>query len=129
VLRGTGRLVYHPNAFQRLLDLVPSPSNSIEFCQGTVAEMANSDVYEAIDRYSWFGKIAYVHLRNVVGKAPDYREVFLDEGDVDIVRAVGTYLRNGFDGVVIPDHTPPHDLRCSVAPGYGVRTGAHASDR
>ena len=106
VLRGTGRLVYHPDGFQRLLDLVPSSSNSIEFCQGTVSEMPGSDVYEAIDRYSRSGKIAYVHLRNVVGKAPDYREVFLDEGDVDIPRAVEIYLRNGFDGVVIPDHTP-----------------------
>ena len=106
VLRGTGRLVYHPDAFQRLLDLVPSTSNSIEFCQGTVAEMPNSDVYEAIDRYSRSGNIAYVHLRNVKGKAPDYREVFLDEGDVNMIRAVEIYLRNGFNGVVIPDHTP-----------------------
>ena len=76
VLRGTGRLIYHPDGFQRLLDLVPSPSNTIEFCQGTVAEMPGSNVYETIDRYSASGKIAYVHFRNIVGKAPDYYEVF-----------------------------------------------------
>ena len=106
VLRGTGRLVYHPDGFQHLLDLVPSPSNAIEFCQGTVSEMPNCDVYAAIDRYSAGGHIAYAHLRNVVGKAPDYREVFIDEGDVDMGKAIAIYLKNGFQGVVIPDHTP-----------------------
>jgi mannonate dehydratase len=106
VLRGTGRLVYHPDGFRRLLDLVPSPANAIEFCQGTVAEMPGADVYAAIEEYSASGAIAYVHFRNVVGRAPDYQEVFVDEGDVDMQRALAIYLRNGFDGVIVPDHTP-----------------------
>jgi mannonate dehydratase len=44
--------------------------------------------------------------RNVVGRVPDYREVFLDEGDVDMLKALRTYAANGYDGVLIPDHTP-----------------------
>ena len=43
------------------------------------------DVYEAIDRYAGQQKIAYVHFRNVRGKVPNYREVFIDEGDVDMI--------------------------------------------
>ena len=51
-------------------------------------------------------KLAYVHLRNVRGKAPDYREMFIDDGDTDMLRVLRILHRNGFDGVLIPDHTP-----------------------
>lgn len=106
-LRGTARLVYKPELYQRLLDIVPSHCNALEFCQGTIAEMQGEmDVYEAIDRYAGQGKIAYVHFRNVRGKVPNYHEVFVDEGDVDMIRALRIYHKHGFDGVMIPDHTP-----------------------
>ncbi|HUX88174.1 MAG TPA: mannonate dehydratase [Chloroflexota bacterium] len=106
-LRGAARLVYKPELYQRLLDIVPSSANALEFCQGTIAEMQGEmDVYEAIDRYAGQQKIAYVHFRNVHGKVPDYHEVFLDEGDVDMIKALRLYLKHGYDGVMIPDHTP-----------------------
>ncbi|HEY64369.1 MAG TPA: TIM barrel protein [Caldilineae bacterium] len=106
VLRGTARLITHPDHYQRLLDIVPSYYNGVEFCQGTIAEMPGADVYEAIRRYASAGKICYVHFRNVRGKAPNYREVFIDEGDVDMIRALRIYKECGYDGVLIPDHTP-----------------------
>jgi hypothetical protein len=105
-LRGAARLVYHPDYYQRVFDLAPSPMNAIEFCVGTVSEMAGADVYEAVDRYSKTGRIAYVHLRNVRGKVPNYHEAFIDDGDTDMLRVLQILHRNGFDGVVIPDHTP-----------------------
>ena len=105
-LRGTARLVYHPDYYQRVLDLKPSSSNGLEFCLGSIAEMADGDVYEAVDRYSRQGKIGYVHFRNVRGKVPRYQEVFVDEGDIDMIRVLRILKRNGYDGVVIPDHTP-----------------------
>ena len=105
-MRRQPRLVYQPHMYQRLIDLVPSRSNSLELCVGTIAEMTDGDVYEAVDCYSRQGRIAYLHLRNVVGKAPHYRETFIDEGDVDMIRILSILQRNNFDGVVIPDHTP-----------------------
>jgi len=105
-LRQTPRLVYTPERYQRLLDIVPSYYNALEFCQGTIAEMDAGDVYEAIDTYSAQGKIAYVHFRNVVGKVPNYTEAFVDDGDVDMIKALRIYHKNGYDGVIIPDHTP-----------------------
>lgn len=112
-LRGTARLVYRPELYQKLLDIVPSPSNALEFCQGTIAEMhGEMDVYEAIDRYAGQHRIAYVHFRNVRGKVPNYHEVFVDEGDIDMIRALRIYHKHGYDGVMIPDHTP--GLECAA---------------
>jgi mannonate dehydratase len=105
-MRGQPRLVYQPHMYQRLIDLVPSRSNALELCVGTLAEMTEGDIYDAVDQYSKHGKIAYIHLRNVVGKVPHYRETFIDEGDVDMIRILNILHRNHFDGVIIPDHTP-----------------------
>ncbi len=105
-VRGQPRLVYQPWRYQKLLDLKPSPRNALEFCVGTLAEMSEGDVYEAVDTYSRQGKLAYVHLRNVRGKVPYYRETFIDEGDVDVPRVLRILRRNGYNGVIIPDHAP-----------------------
>ncbi|MEZ4870347.1 MAG: mannonate dehydratase [Caldilineaceae bacterium] len=105
-LRGMARLVYHGDHFQQVLDLHPSPLNQIEFCVGTISEMPDTDVYATVDRYSRAGKLAYVHLRNVQGKAPNYHEMFVDDGDTDMIEVLRILHRNGFDGVLIPDHTP-----------------------
>ena len=123
-LRGTARLVIKPELYQRLLDIYPSPANALEFCQGTIAEMVGEmDVYEAIDTYSKGGHIAYVHFRNVRGKVPEYHEVFVDEGDVDMIRALRIYHRNGFDGVIIPDHTPQMECAASWHAGMAYALG------
>ncbi len=105
-LRGTARLVYQPRYYQQLLDRYPSPANALEFCIGSLAEMTEGNIYDVVDQYSQQDAIAYVHFRNVRGKVPSYREVFVDEGDVDMIRVVRILHKNGFDGVIIPDHTP-----------------------
>ena len=123
-IRGTARLVYQPRLYQKLLDIYPSRSNALEFCQGTIAEMTEGDVYEAIDQYTRQKAIAYVHFRNVKGKVPKYHEVFIDEGDVDMIRALSIYRRNGYDGVMIPDHTPQMECAASWHAGMGFRRWA-----
>ncbi|NLX08163.1 MAG: TIM barrel protein [Chloroflexi bacterium] len=105
-LRGTARLVYQPRYYQQLLDRWPSPANQLEFCIGSLAEMSEGDIYEVVDQYSRQQAIAYVHFRNIRGKVPHYHEVFVDEGDVDMLRVIRILQANGFDGVMIPDHTP-----------------------
>ncbi len=105
-LRGTPRLVYQPSLYQKLIDLHPSPANGLEFCLGTLAEMTEGDIYDIVDRYSRQGRVAYVHVRNIHGKIPRYHETFIDDGDVDMLRVLRILKRNGFEGVLIPDHTP-----------------------
>jgi len=105
-MRQQPRLVYQPQMYQRLIDLAPSPNNALELCIGTIAEMTEGSVYDAVDTYSKQGRIAYIHLRNVIGKVPQYRETFIDDGDVDMIRILSLLKYNAFDGVIIPDHTP-----------------------
>ena len=49
-LFGAGRLLTNHDAMQRLIDLVPSPSNGLEFCQGTAAEMGPDKTSAAVRR-------------------------------------------------------------------------------
>ena len=110
-LRGTARLVYQPHLYQKVFDLVPSRMNQAEFCLGTLMEMAGSDIYEAVEKYSAENKMAYVHFRNVRGKVPNYYEVFIDEGDTDMIRILQILHKNNYQGVLIPDHTP--SMKCA----------------
>ncbi|MEI8219912.1 MAG: mannonate dehydratase [bacterium] len=112
-LRGTARLVWKPELYRKVFDLHPSHANAAEFCQGTISEMVGEmDVYEAIETYTAAKKIAYVHFRNVKGKVPNYYEMFVDDGDVDMIQALRLYHKHGYDGVLIPDHTP--GLECAA---------------
>ena len=130
-VRAQPRLVYQPRLYQRLIDLKPSPRNALEFCVGTLAEMTEGDIYEVVDTYSRQGKLAYVHLRNVHGKVPFYKETFIDDGDVDVLRVLRILKQNGFQGVIIPDHAPqmacaaPWHAGMAYALGYlraGIQT-------
>jgi mannonate dehydratase len=105
-LRRQPRLVYQPHLYQRLLDLHPSRSNALEFCLGSIAEMTEGDVYTATEDYSRQGKLGYVHFRNIRNKVPHYRETFVDDGDIDMLRVLRILKKNNFKGVLIPDHTP-----------------------
>ena len=67
-VRGQPRLVYQPRYFQKLLDLNPSPSNTLEFCIGSLAEMTEGDIYDVVETYSRQGRLGYVHFRNVRGR-------------------------------------------------------------
>jgi mannonate dehydratase len=111
-LRGTARLVNQPDKYQRVIDLAPSPANKLEFCLGSLQEMRDGNVYDAIAHYGRQNKLAYVHFRNVRGKVPRYQEVFVDEGDLDMIRALAVLREVGYDGVLIPDHTP--EMTCDA---------------
>jgi mannonate dehydratase len=111
-LRAQPRLVFQPRLYQKLLDLNRSARNALEFCIGSIAEMTEGDVYEAVEQYSAHRKLAYVHFRNVRGKVPTYKETFVDDGDVDMLRVLRILKKNQYAGVIIPDHTP--QLSCAA---------------
>ncbi len=105
-IRGQPRLVYQPGHYQKLIDLNRSPANTLEFCIGSLAEMTEGDIYDAVESYSRQKRLGYIHIRNVAGKVPTYKETFIDDGDVDMPRVLQILQRNRFEGVLVPDHTP-----------------------
>jgi len=104
-LGGAARIVSTLENYQRIFDLGKSNANGMLFCQGCVAEMG-ANVYEAIRKMGSQNKIIYVHFRNIRGTPRKFQEVFLDEGDVDMFRAMQTYREVGFQGPFMMDHTP-----------------------
>lgn len=105
-LRRTPRLVYQPHLYQKMININPNSSNMIEFCMGSIQEMTEGNIYNTIEDYLSQRRISYVHFRNVIGKVPKYKEVFVDEGDIDMIKALRIFKKHNFDGVFIPDHTP-----------------------
>src|SRR5262245_18151394 len=86
-LGGAARIVSTLEQYKRIFNLVPSAANAMLFCQGCVTEMG-VDVAQAIRVIGALGKIVYVHFRNVRGTPRDFQEVFIDEGDVDMVKTM-----------------------------------------
>ncbi len=103
---GVARILSSLDNLKRLVEIVPSPSNGIDFCQGTISEMPGVDVIEAIRYFGQRGKIFFAHFRDTRGVVPQFTEVFMDEGDTDMFAAVRAYREVGFDGLIRADHTP-----------------------
>ena len=105
-LGGVPQLLRSFDSYKRLINIVESPSNAIEFCQGTFSEMEGDDIYEMIRYFGERGKILYVHFRNVSDQVPKFHEEFINTGYVDMYKAMTIYQDVGFDGFFIDDHVP-----------------------
>jgi mannonate dehydratase len=104
-LGGIPQLLRSFESYKRLIEIYPSDSNGIEFCQGTFSEMKD-DIYEMIDYFVSRKKILYVHFRNVSSKVPNFYEEFVNTGYVDMYKAMKIYHKHNFDGFFIDDHVP-----------------------
>jgi len=106
--RGIDRVLGSIAGVKRFIGLHPSPYHGLNFCQGTISEMCTSpeQVYDAIRYFGSRKRIFWVHFRNIRGGFLKFDEVFPDEGDIDMVKAMRTYKEVGYDGVLVPDHVP-----------------------
>ncbi len=102
-LFGLARIMRDIEAFERLVEIVTSPSNAICFCQGTFAEMG-ADIPATIRR---LGKhIRQVHFRDIRGVSTNFHESFHDNGQTDMLAAMRAYKEIDFDGPIRTDHVP-----------------------
>lgn len=111
-LRQTAKLINSHDAYRRAFEMNNSKASKAELCLGCLQEMADGDIYEAVAEFARKDKIGYIHFRNVRGKVPNYHEVFIDEGDIDMARIVRILKENDYQGVLIPDHTP--EVECGA---------------
>ncbi|HEX8497437.1 MAG TPA: mannonate dehydratase [Actinomycetales bacterium] len=107
-LGGAARIFTSPAAIRQAWERAGgSPAWGLNFCLGTVSEMAGADsVDEVIDTLGPAGRIFYVHFRDVQGTVPAFTECFLGEGNLDPGRVVRRLHDAGFDGFLIDDHVP-----------------------
>jgi len=122
-LRGAARLVNRPEKYDRLLNIVDSPSNGLELCLGSLQEMPGGAIYEHVRRFARRERIGYIHFRNVKGKVPKYVETFVDEGDIDMAEIIRILRDETYEGVMVPDHTPGMTCAASWHAGMAYALG------
>ena len=107
--RGVETVLGSVDGLKRFVSIAESPYHGLNFCQGTVSEMLTKPGAEIFDVIRYFGarrKIFNVHFRNIAGGFLDFRETFIDDGDVDMLKAMRVYREIGYDGMMMPDHVP-----------------------
>jgi len=107
--RGVQTVLGNVAGLKRFIDISPSKYHGLNFCQGTVSEMLQNPGQEIFDVIRYFGqrgKIFNVHFRNIRGRFLNFQETFIDDGDVDMLKAMRVYKEIGYDGMIMPDHVP-----------------------
>jgi mannonate dehydratase len=107
--KGVETVLGSVDGLKRFVAIKESPYHGLNFCQGTVSEMLQDPGREIFDVIRYFGsrkKIFNVHFRNIEGRFLDFRETFIDDGSVDMLKAMRVYREVGYDGMLMPDHVP-----------------------
>jgi mannonate dehydratase len=116
-IRGVGRIMRSVENYQRLIDIVPSPMNTITMCQGNFTLMTD-DVPGVIRKFA--KKISFVHFRDVSGVPTKYHETWHDAGQTDMLACMKAYRDIEFDGVLRPDHVPTVEGDSNENAGYSA---------
>jgi mannonate dehydratase len=116
-IRGVGRIMRSVENYERLLNLVPSPMNTITLCQGNFTLMTK-DLPSVIRKFGRMGKISFVHFRDVKGTPEKFEERWHDDGQTDMLACMQAYKDIGFDGVLRPDHVPTVEGDSNENAGY-----------
>jgi mannonate dehydratase len=110
--RGVDAVLASVDGLKRFVSIKESPYHGLNFCQGTVSEQLEKPGEQIFDVIRFFGtrkKIFSVHFRNIEGGFLNFRETFIDNGSVDMMKAMRVYKEVGYDGMMMPDHVPRID--------------------
>jgi mannonate dehydratase len=118
-LRGVGRIMRSVENYQRLLDMAPSPMNTITLCQGNFTLMTD-DLPGTIRHFGRQGKISFVHFRDVRGNVEKFEETWHDAGRTNLLECMKAYKAIDFNGVLRPDHVPTVAGDTNTNAGYSA---------
>ena len=125
VSRGSQQLFASLANWKRYLDLVKSPYNGITFDCGVTRELGEDPV--AVCKYLGSRDVInHVHYRNVTVRKPyvDYTEVWLDEGQVNMLEVMKELVRQKYSRSVLPEHPRAIDIdRDRGIPGQYSKVG------
>ena len=119
--RSSAQIMVSADAYRRLINIAPSPSNGVTFCQGNFKAMGE-DIYSVAREFTEQGKVHFIHYRDVEGTAGTrFTETFHDDGPTDMARMLEIYSRAGFAGPIRPDHAPTMGSEdAETTRGYGM---------
>ena len=124
--RGIETVLGSVDGLKRFVSIAESPYHGLNFCQGTVSEMLAKPGEQIFDVIRYFGtrnKIFNVHFRNISGGFLNFRETFIDDGDVDMLKAMRVYKEVGYDGMMMPDHVPTIEGDAGNLQGFAFAFG------
>ena len=124
--RGVETVLGSVDGLKRFVSIAESPYHGLNFCQGTVSEMLEKpgeQIFDVIRYFGARGKIFNVHFRNIAGGFLDFRETFIDDGDVDMLKAMRVYKEVGYDGMMMPDHVPTVEGDADRLQGFAFAFG------
>ena len=104
---GLPRIVTSGAAFERLIDLVDSPSNGVTFCTGSLGADPNNDLPAIARTIGGRGRIHFAHCRNVAitGERKFHEAPHPSRfGDVPMREVLSALVDVGFTGPMRPDH-------------------------
>lgn len=128
--QGVARVLGTPEGLYRFMGIQESPYHGFNLCVGTTAEMLRNpaeEIHGVIRRIGGEGKIFNIHFRNILGARNDFREVYPDEGAMNMVAVARTLREVGYPYMLMPDHMPRHaddpQGRQAFAYGFGYIKG------
>jgi mannonate dehydratase len=122
--RGIDAVLASPAGLKKFVSIKASPYHGLNFCQGTVSEQLEKPGEQIFGVIRDLGpKIFNVHFRNIEGGYLNFRETFIDNGSVDMLRAARVYKEIGYDGMLMPDHVPNVDGDPDHMQGFAFAIG------
>jgi mannonate dehydratase len=129
VSRGSGQIMGTVEGWKHLISIVDNPANGITFDCGVTREMGHDPV-EVCRYFGSRDRINHVHYRNVRVRKPydDYTEVFIDEGENNMLAVMRELVRVGYKRLIYPEHERALDYDREVGihnqyPGGGGYAG------
>ena len=104
---GLPRIITSGAAFERLIDIVDSPSNGVTFCTGSLGADPNNDLPAIARTIGGRGRINFAHCRNVaITGDREFHEAPHPSrfGDVPMRDVLAALVEVGFSGPMRPDH-------------------------
>lgn len=119
---GLPRIVTSEKDMERIIELNNSFYNGFTLCTGSLGSNVNNDIPAIISNKKISERIHFAHIRNIKfeGDKIFHESSHLSyDGSLDMYKIVKALIKNGFDGVIRPDHGRMiWDEK--ARPGYGL---------
>lgn len=119
---GVGRILKSSADYENVFARHNSENLGVAFCQATF-KLAGENLKNLSANWIKRKKIFFIHIRDTIGTAENFTEVFIDENRGFISEMLAHYAACGFDGYVRSDHAPAMGSERQPSFASGVSAG------